>query len=348
MRRLLALCAVLLPLALPAAEGASAAKKSQQRVYDGIMSDGDLYAGEGVVSLSSFGGDAAKAKASARERARANLVEGIRVRIVSKTTDTQSHGAAGDKEEIKAESSSSADLELEGIQYKTLEGFPEEGKLTVLASLSKEDYQRQADQRVLAYRPLHALRLWGGVIDNARMNQLEESNTGNPKDAPVLSGPSNNGNNQSIMSFGGDFYWKSFFVGFGASFARSGLYLYRPDLGGYQLNTSAWSNLMVKLGYEWTPWATRLQPVIPVQVEYDFMNWDPNFAQSLAVAGGLRLRYWTSDRVAFDVGGLWHQGLTSSTVSGRGGEAIYYKPGSTLEWNGTGIEATVGVLWNGF
>src|SRR5262249_3510563 len=115
----------LLALFAFAAAGVHAASP-EQKVYDGIMSDSELYAGEGVVSLDSFGGDLEKAKASARERARANLVESIKVHVVSKTTDTQSQGAAGSKEEIHSQSSSSADLELENIQYKALAAFPKE------------------------------------------------------------------------------------------------------------------------------------------------------------------------------------------------------------------------------
>jgi hypothetical protein len=348
MRRLLLLSACLLPLALPAAEDAAAATlKAQQRVYDGIMSDSDVYAGEGIVSLKSFGDDLARAKASGRERARANMVEGIRVRVVSKTTDTQSNGADGSKEEVKAESSSSADLELEGIQYKYLDGYPKEGQLTVLAYLSKEEWQRQSDKRMLGYRPLRGLRLWGGVIENQSLNDIPMNS---PSDGPtVASNGSKGGGSSSSVTLGGDFYWSSWIVGVGASFANKDVFQWQPKLNAYELRSQPWSILHLKAGYEWTPWATRVQVVLPLQAEYNFLNWDPYFAQSFGVAGGLRLRYWASDRVAFDVGGLWHYGLSQEDIKGRGGESMYISRAlKAAQFGGTAPELSVGVLWNGF
>lgn len=336
-----------LALSLGASTLSAATDPKAQKVYDGIMSDSDVYAGEGVVMLTSFGGDINKAKASGRERARSNMVEGIRVRIVSKTTDTQSSGTDGAKEQIQSESSSSADIELEGIQYKYLDEFPKEGQLTVLAFLSKEEYQRQSDKRLLGYRPLRGLRLWGGVIESQSLNDIPMNS---PSDGPTLAGTGSKGSGSSAsMSFGGDFYWSSWFVGVGASFASKDVFQWQPKLNAYELRGQPWSITHVKAGYEWTPWATRVQLVVPMQVEYNFLNWDPYFAQSFGVAGGLRLRYWTSDRVAFDVGGLWHQGLSQEDIKGRGGESLYISRAlKAAQFGGTAPELTVGVLWNGF
>ena len=100
MMRLLLTCLFAVLAAAPAAaaeDAAAAQRKAQQRFYDGIMGDSELYVGEGIVSLDAFGGDLVRAKASGRERARANMVEGIRVRVVSKTTDSQSSGSGGSK-----------------------------------------------------------------------------------------------------------------------------------------------------------------------------------------------------------------------------------------------------------
>jgi hypothetical protein len=339
MRRLI-FAALLLPLALPAAEDAASILKDQQKVYDGIMSDHDLYAGEGLVSLSSYGGDLTQAKTSAKTRARAALAETISVRIKSTVTDTMNKD--GDKVEAKAESVS--DLELQDVQYKVLEGFPKEGQLTVLASLSKEDWLRQNDKRLLSFRPLRALRLWGGMIENFSLSAL-------PKDPPA--GPIINASNGSsgggVTSFGADFYWTSWVFGLGTSSVHRNPYIWQPRSAAYEQIDHPAAIVHAKLGYEWTPWATRFQAVLPLQLEYNYLDWDPYFSQSFGVASGLRLRYWSSDRVAFDFGCLWHQGLGQSEFIGRGGDSMVLDPSGKLAYfSANAPELSAGVVWNGF
>lgn len=331
----------LLALALPLA----AADPKAQKVYDGIMSDSDIYAGEGVVTLKSFGDDINKAKASGRERARANMVEGIRVRIVSKTTDTQSMGAGGSQEEVSSQSSSSADLELEGIQYKYLDEYPKEGQLTVLAFLSKEEYQRQSDKRLLGYRPERALRLWAGVIEPGSINSLVETNSGPPAGVNIQMKPLAN---TSTVALGADFYWKWLFFGAGLINSTKGVVLYEPKLARWEDRSNPMSIALVRLGAEWTPWAKRLQVSIPVYGEYANLNWDPLFSQAYGVAGGVNIRYWATDRVAFDVAPRWHLGLSESDIVDRSGVAQETKPGTRAKFGLGGPELTAAVIWNGF
>lgn len=312
------------------------------------MSDGDLYAGEGVVTVATYGGDLDKAKASGRERARGNLAENIKVRVVSKTTDSQSSANGVSSEKIEAVSSSSADLELENIQYKVLEDYPKAGQLTVLATLSKEDYQRQMDQRVLAFRPLRGLRLWGGMLENQILDSYSQD-YGSPPVGLVNSGANQGGaNGGASIGFGADFYWHSWFAGAGLSLDSQGLYTYEPTTHLYGHNSNPWSLIQAKAGYEWTPWATRLQVAFPVQLEAAYLSWDPHFASGYGAAGGARFRYWTTDRVAFDVGALWHQGLSESDVATRDGQAALLTPTKPVRFSLTGVEFTVGILWNGF
>ncbi len=321
-----------------------------QKVYDGIMSDTDLYAGEGVVTLASFGGDINKAKASGRERARSNMVESIRVRIVSKTTDTQSSGTDGTKEQIQSESSSSADIELEGIQYKYLDEFPKEGQLTVLAFLSKEEYQRQSDKRMLGYRPLRALRLSGGVVESLVIGDLQDKHSGLPPGGVYTTqgGGGSVSDSQASLSLGVDFYWSSLFFGATLTSGRTPFTVLEAAPNVYRWMNSPWSVTSARVGYEYTPWAKRFQVAFPMQVEFAYLNWDPYFATGYGVAGGLSLRYWATDRMAFDVTGRWHHGLNKSDVATRDGKALLVTPSTTVEFNTTGPEITAGLLWNGF
>ncbi len=344
--------ALILTLALlcggQAAWAADDSKTKAQKVYDGIMSDSDIYAGEGVVTLASFGGDINRAKASGRERARGNMVESIRVRIVSKTTDTQSSGPGGSKENIEAQSSSTADLELEGIQYKYLDDYPKNGQLTVLAFLSKEEYQRQSDKRMLGYRPLRALRLSGGTISTNSFSDYMYKYSGSPAGAVFLNGSQSSSDSQAPISLAADFYWNGFLVGAAVTTGRTPVTAVEALPITYKNVNNPWSVSYARLGYEWTPWATRFQVALPIQAEYAIVNWDPFFSSGFGLSGGLSLRYWSTDRVAFDLTGKWHQGLSKSDLVDRSGKTVLFRPGEPGTFETTGPEVTVGILWNGF
>lgn len=328
---------------------------ARQRIYDSILGDGELYAGEGVVTLKSFGDDLAKAKVSGRERSRANLAEAIRVHIVSKISDLQSMGKGGSQEEVSAQSSSSSDLELEGIEYKYLEDFPKDGQLTVLAYLSKEAYLRQSDHRIFAYRPLRAIRIAGGGQFNLSLNEGLQSPGFGPGQASIYSSGTLGGsperyNSSSIMALAAEFYWNSWIAGLGFTQGAAGYYTWEPFPSGYAYEKAAdnWNLAQFRLGYEWTPWATRLQLAVPLMAEVVHASFDSYSGNGYGVVAGLRLRYWTTDRFAFDIGGLWHQGLSKEDLRKDTGRSMRTRyPDTPVDFSTTGPEFSIGVLWNG-
>jgi len=325
--------------------------EKSRNIYKGLMSDSDLYVGEGQVTLDDYAGDLMKAQSAGRERARGNLAEGIRVKIRSVVTDTQVSDGKTSTQKIEAQSQSVAELELENIQYKYLINFPENGKLTTLASLTKEEYQRQMDRRVLAYRPHRALRLHAGSIilqSMEKMNAYDNFPSGLSPQPMVSGAPS-----QSFVSYGADFYWDAWFVGASISSGSKHPVLYDPtdpyNQSGYRESTELFNIYHFRAGWEYTPWATRLQLVVPLQVEYALLDWYAYGAQGFGVAGGAVARFWASDRTAFDFGVKWHQGLGSVPIKrNNNGYELQFKPGVPALFALDGPEVVVGAIWNGF
>jgi hypothetical protein len=324
------LTAALLALGLAAGAGlaageASPSAKAAMRSYMYIKEDTDRYVGEGVAALADFGGDQAKALAAAKERARGDLASNVRVQISSDTTEKLGSSGGQASEDIHSETRSHADLALENVRTMDFKDFPEAGQVTVLASLDKEDYRRQlSGKAVKVYRPEAGFRLGGGLAlpstDDLHGDQ-DQHPGGDPAGAEL------------------DVLWRSFYFGFQIAFDVTGT----SDKG----EPKPYSISAINLGYDWAPWAWRVQPFVPLQLQYAYWDMDPSFAQTFSASAGLGVRFWANDTVALQLQGAWNQGLA-------GGD-IYQSGGNLLTVNGhqahvamTGPSFGAGITWSGF
>jgi hypothetical protein len=292
--------------------------------YVYIRQDSDLYVGEGIAKLSDFDNDPAKASAAAKERAMADLASSVQVRVHSETTENLESKNGKMDEDIKSRSQSQADIVLDNVKTMEFKGMPDQGSVTVLASLSKEDYRRQlAGKGVKVYLPELGLRI-GGILSFPSTDDLHGDQPHHPGGDPA--GPEL------------DFIWRSFYLGYQIQFDQYGAPGQMPK--SYTISA-------INLGYDWTPWAWRVQPFVPLQIQYAYWDMDPSFAQTFEASAGLGLRLWANDSVAFQIQGTWNQGLW--------GGGIYQSGGNLLAVNGhdaqvamTGPEWAAGITWSGF
>src|SRR5258708_6643732 len=157
---------------------APASKAATMRAYMYIKEDSDRFVGEGVAELKEFDGDSVKALAAAKERARGDLASNVRVQVSSDTAEKLESKNGKVTEELKSESKSHADVALENVKYMEFKDFPEKGQMTVLASLSKEDYRRQlAGKKVSVYLPENSLRFGAGyTVNDSTVRIARDSN----------------------------------------------------------------------------------------------------------------------------------------------------------------------------
>jgi hypothetical protein len=310
-----------LAAALPAlADEPGSSKSAAMKSYMYIKEDSDRFVGEGVAELKDFEGDALKAAAAAKERARGDLASNVRVQVTSDSSEKTESKDGKVTEELKSASQSHADVALENVKYMEFKDFPDQGQVTVLASLNKEDYRRQlAGKAIPLYRPKYGLRL----------NFSEFVPTQDP-----------NGNfTNGLHSLGLDLQWMDWVAGL-SSYGSNG------GQEGYMI--------LAELGYDWTPWASRFQLYVPLRLkggfvqEYDSSNNNPGDAGGsgganayYAAAGGLGLRFWPNDSLSVDLNAMWVQGLNTAKPDKPNGSDL---KAFTL----TGPEFQAGISWSGF
>jgi hypothetical protein len=303
---------------------AFAAQSPAEHTYIAMKQDSDIFLGEGVAELKDFDGDKLKTRAAAKERALGDLAANVSVEVKSQSSEKLESKDGKVSEELKSQSSSQADLKLDYVKYVELDEFPGSGQVTVLASLDKEDYRRQlAGKAVKVYRPEFGFRISGvlGLPDTADLHLDQDHHPGGDP-----------------AGVGLDIVLQSFYFGYQIQFDQT---------GGTDQNPKSYTINALHLGYDWVPWAWRVQPFVPIQVQYSYWDMDPSFAQTIEASAGLGLRFWANDTVAFQVQAAWDQGLW--------GGAIYQSGGNSLTVNGhdahvamTGPQFGAGITWSGF
>jgi hypothetical protein len=305
--------------------------------YVYLKQNTDLYLGEGVAKLAEFDGDSGKALAAAKERARADLAATIRVRVRSETSESTRSKDGKVDEELSSRSDSQADVVLENVKYLDFRAMPDQEHVTVLASLSKEDYRKQlAGKKVSVYLPERGLRIGTGYTLNDTDVALKHDQDALVQSGQLLgSNASNHGLvslDDSTVSLNLDYTWNSFVAQ---------LSLPNPF---FNLGTLASLNF----GYDWTPYATRFQPFVPLRLEDGiwFFGGGGNTYDVVGLGAGLGLRFWVNDFLALQVIGMRHQGIVNLQANVQLYEDA---PASThVNLSLDGWEWQVGVLLSSF
>jgi hypothetical protein len=305
-------------------QGLQASTSVAMKAYLALKQDPELYVGEGTVDLKDFDGSP-KALDAARSRAQASLAEAVHVRITSETRESLKSEDGKVSEKIESQAKSKADLELENVKLMELLNFPEDGQATVVASLSKEDYRRQlAGKAVLLYSPENGLRLSMGFLGG-------DGWTG--------------GNNDPILGL--DIYWHSLIAGVSLYNQRI-TYQLSPTPGVLE-EAKLYRLWDLSLGYDWVPRHWKLQPYVPLRLNYQLVNATPYIAHLFGASAGLGLRYWATDSFAFDLGWRYTLGFNQSPLTNDAGAQYYdYKAGAGKNATLTGQGISLGLLWSGF
>jgi hypothetical protein len=344
------LCILVLLLGGAALHAADAGKR-----YLKLKDDSDLFVGEGVVELKEFKDDGLKALEAARERARASLASSIQVRITSETSEELKNGKDGSSEELSSKSKSLSDLVLENIHNEDFVDFPEKGKVTVLAYVSKADYRRQlAGKAVRVYRPEYGLKLtvWGLGLNS--FATIEDSGTvnGEPKDFPLANGNgggASNGDSGSGMTpgFGLEFVWRDLSIGIDTYRKDEALYVFDPATKTYGQSSDGLGLWMLSLGWQYIPWSTRVQPFFPVGLHVAHSSWNMYMAGAAAASLGAGLRYWPSDAFSIELAFRYLQGFWGNPYL-KDGEALRLRSNQNAEFELTGSQTRVAIQWSGF
>jgi hypothetical protein len=298
--------------------------ESATRAYIYLKQDPDLFVGEGVATAKEFDGDEIKALAAARERAKAALADSVKVSIHSEVSEKTQSQDGKVSEDLKAESKSQADVSLENVKFLELKDYPGTGKETVLASLSKEDYRRQlAGKKVSVYLPQWGLQ----VMARQGGNDWEQQQY-----------------NQGL-DLGLELLFKSFIVGLSAKTDddQELIKTTNPN-GGHDITPQA-KYTQVDLGYNWTPWAFRFQPFVPLRLTYEHIQlnladpYPPAEADLFGFSAGLGFRYWPADSFALEVSLRDGWRFNTVTVKQQAYQADLYAGGPQFD---------IGLLWSGF
>jgi hypothetical protein len=331
------------------------------RHYLKLKDDSDLFLGEGVAELKEFKDDGLKALEAARERARAALAASIQVRITSETSEVSKNGKDGSTEELSSKSRSLSDLVLENIRSEDFVDFPEKGRITVLAYVTKEDYRRQlAGKAVKVYRPEYGLKLavWG--LSLGSFSTIEDSSTTNgaPTDGfPITNGNGGNGGGGGGSSgqsgsgmtagFGLEFVWRDFSFGVDEYRKDEPLYVFDPKTKTYSQSSDGLGLWMASATWQYIPWNTRVQPFFPVGLHIGQSSWNMYMAGGAAVSAGAGLRYWPSDAFSFEVAFRYLQGFWGNPYL-KDGEPLRLRSNQNAEFNLTGSQTRVAIQWSGF
>jgi hypothetical protein len=328
-----ALAMLALPAAWASGQAGSSGTEAATKAYIYLKQDSSLYVGEGTASAGEFGGDELKAMAAARERAKAALADSVQVHIRSEVAESLKSKDGKVSEEIQSQSKSQADVSLENVKYMELQDYPGKGKATVLASLSKEEYRRQlAGKKVSVYLPENGMRF--KIVGDAPW-WLHDSGY------------------SPGFDLGLEFIHRSFMGGFeivqdqlnlGGNQSGGGSSQGGGGGGGGGGGSGGYSGERVSglLGYNWTPWAMRLQPYVPIRVEYQWINFNDVTAGLFGGSAGIGLRWWANDSLALDCTARYSLGFNQADYRPAG-------PGSASLWaNTTGPQLDVGLLWSGF
>jgi hypothetical protein len=346
---ILMLLANLLPVTILSAKDSPA-----EHLYMTMKQNQDLFVGEGTADISDFQGKPLDALAAAKERARADLAANIKVHVSSQVTENLESKDGKSSEEIKSQSKSQADIDLQNVKYIEMRDYPEQGEMTVLASLGKEDYRRQlAGKGVAVYRPENGLRVnFGGYRPSFLGDYLTEL----PDSSAMVTGTNAVGGGFNVpLNFGVDVVWRDFVIGLAVAHFDEGIYTY--DTGPKtQTNAPGWNTtdfsatfVQAQLGYDWTPFSWRLQPFIPVRLEDIEAFLSGANGNLIDLSAGLGLRFWPNDSLALELVGVYHQGLNSFTMNNYGGPfRIDANPSDFVTVSSTGFEAKVGILWSAF
>jgi hypothetical protein len=335
--------------------------------YLSLKDDADLFVGEGAADLKEFGGDGLKALEAAKERARAALASSIQVRITSETTETSSNGKGGSTEEIQSRSRSLSDLVLENTHLEDFVDFPDKGRITVLATVSKEDYRRQlAGKAVKVYRSQYGLRLgvWGMALPSTEA--LLASGQAYPADGkPVTMGGEdsnvfvgtggNNSGNGQLKGGGGipigfalEFIWRGFVASLNMQAREAELYVLSKDSSRYFVTGSNITLAMAQLGYDWEPWAWRLQPFFPLRLNVANSSWNQYMAVATGASAGAGLRYWPNDSLSFEVSFRAMVGISGSEYTQDDGRVLKVRQNQAPRLDLSGSQTLVALQWSGF
>ncbi len=344
------ICLFLLQLTLPLGAAEDANKLSKR--YLKLKDSSDAYVGEGVAKLTEFAGDGLKALEAARERARANLAASVRVRIVSETREQSSSGPEGSTETVESKSASLADVILENVRVEDFIGLPDKDQITALAIVSKQDYRRQlAGKGPRVYRPEYGLRLIYVATTTFDFQKVVGDENQKWLSVPLKPGTTlmqADGNAESLQGLGLEFRFRDWSLSAEMGLVSNVLIVpYDPVDGLYGMNKGGLETLTASIGYDWTPWAWRVQPYLPLALRYTHVSLTQYEAWAPAASAGLGLRYWPNDSLAFDISGRYIHGLANAALM-RGGKPLYLGPGKPAELSLNGAQWQVSLLWSGF
>lgn len=347
-----------------------AAKSSAMDSYLYIKEDESQYCGEGTAGAGEFG-DAARASKAARERALEALAGAIRVQVTSKTSEKIESKGGKSSEEIRSEGESRVEITLNNVKYLELPDFPDRGKLTVLAHLSKEDYLRQlAGKGAAVYRPQFGLSVGVDMLNLDSFSALVRRSAA--ISSPNYGGVSSSGGNEAMpmvagtmVGYAAELSWPFMLLG-AAYFQQNqniwGVHRSPTAPPGMQdtYSTNLYSLTMLELhaGYDYIPWAWRFQPYLPVRVRAGFLELKDTVLQGTykanlyGASAGLGLRYWLNGEFSLEGGAMANLALNSASLSGGGsqfGGTLAITPSESapaLDFSGSQFFAKI--KWSGF
>jgi hypothetical protein len=302
------------------------------KLYMAMKQDGGIYLGEGVAELKDFEGSQAKALDAARQRAKGSLAESIQVHISSQTQEHLGLDKGQASESISSTTQSQASLDIADIKYVELKDFPETGQTTVLASVSKEDYQRQlAGKKKPLYQPQWSLSLgvvesrWGSFHDFTQASRDQRKIYLQSAPASTLD-ESSPDLFEGLMGYSLELGWRGWVLAF--NYFQADMKLWKVHLGSNPATGASFtSNYALtrmdgEFGYDWAPFSWRLQPFLPLRLMVSQTQ-----LQSLQTQGhhqatlysgnaGLGLRFWVTGELALELSAVDEIPFGSSTLDG--------------------------------
>lgn len=355
MERLLAALALGALLAAPVAAGV---REDAAEDLARLRGDRDLYVGEAVAESAD-----AKALAQARADARAALALSVQSVIRAKVTEKTVLVDGVAKEELRSESSAEATVQLRNLAYREYADLPKPGQVTVVASITREDYRRMlAGLQLKAFHPENGVMAGLRYKSFAGFKALLDASQAAQAAAPDL--PQFNDKGKATVGPAGPFllpmvelHHHDLYAGFGWLHQNVGIYAYDEAQSKLFRNSNYTLNgFLYEAGWDWTFWDRRLQCYLPLRLQAAYLELRSESATQgvlypawcYAATAGLGARFWANEKLALDGSVSWALPLNQAQLMGDKGP-LRLQPGQDAPAiSADGLEMKLNLRYSGF
>jgi hypothetical protein len=268
------------------------------------------------------------------------------------------------KEELHSESSAEATVQLRNLAFREYADVPKAGQVSVLASITREDYRRMlAGLQLKAFHPENGVMIGLRYQDIGGLHKLLDASQVAQNAAPDLPQYADKGK-ATIGPAPGylmlpvlEGHWRDFNAAFGWLHQNVGIYaLDLADSQLYRNSTMTLNGFLYEAGWDLTFWDRRLQTYLPLRLQAEYLELRSEGSAASAIypawlysaTAGLGARFWANEKIALDGAVLWAVALNQAQFLGDKGP-LRLAPGQDAPAVGLdGLQLKLDLRYSGF